>query len=85
MKAYNSDWKRKLEMKWKLGLYKGEFGLGFPKMRVLRVPHKRLVRFCNPYWGPLSLGNLPHEQPEGRGGGLPETNGGSVIEMRLGV
>ena len=46
-------------MKWKLGLYRGLWGLGFPKIRgtLLEVPIIRIIVFGGLYWGPLILGN----------------------------
>ena len=46
-------------MKWKLGLYRGLQGLGFPKIRAtvpsLGVPIRRIMVF-GLYWGPLFHG-----------------------------
>ena len=46
-------------MKWKLRLYRGLQGLGFPKIRgtFLGVPIIRTVVFWGLYWGPPILGN----------------------------
>ena len=46
-------------MKWKLGLYSGLQGLGFPKIRgtFLGVPIIRTIVCLGLYWGPVILGN----------------------------
>ena len=46
---------KKMEMKWKLGFYRGLEGLGFPKIRgtFLGVPIIRTIVFWGLYWGSL--------------------------------
>ena len=46
-------------MKWKLGLYGGLLGFGFPKIRgpILGVPIIRIIVYWGLYWGPLIEGN----------------------------
>ena len=45
-------------MKWKLGLYRGLWGLGFPKIKgtILGVPIIRTIVFWSLCRGPLILG-----------------------------
>ena len=46
-------------MKWKLGLGRGLWGLGFPKIRgtILAVPIIRIIVFGGSILGPPILGN----------------------------
>ena len=46
-------------MKWKLSLFRGLQGLGFPKIggTILGVPIIRTIVFLGLYWSPFILGN----------------------------